>query len=44
VNQEIIPFPVRPWTFNGISERMLVSHYENDYGGAARTLRAFRQA
>jgi hypothetical protein len=31
VNHEIIPFPARPWTLNGISERMLVSHYENDY-------------
>ncbi len=39
---EIIPFPVRPWTLNGISERMLVSHYENDYGGAVRTLNAVR--
>src|SRR5262245_47298184 len=42
MNQEIIPFPVRPWTLNGISERMLVSHYENDYGNAVRTLNAVR--
>src|ERR1700694_5176462 len=40
VTQETIPFPVRPWTLNGISERMIVSHYENDYGSAVRTLNA----
>src|SRR3989442_14500789 len=42
MHQEIIPIPVRPWTLNGISERMLVSHYENNYGGAVRTLNAVR--
>ena len=39
---QIVPIPVRPWTLNGISERMLVSHYENNYGGAVRTLNAVR--
>ncbi|HEV8583645.1 MAG TPA: Fe-Mn family superoxide dismutase [Methylomirabilota bacterium] len=42
MRQEITPIPVRPWTLNGISERMLVSHYENNYGGAVRTLNAVR--
>src|SRR2546428_12026780 len=42
MHQEIIPIPVRPWTLNVISERMLVSHYENDYGGAVRALNAVR--
>jgi superoxide dismutase, Fe-Mn family len=42
VHQEISPLAVRPWTLNGISERMLVSHYENDYGTAVRTLNAVR--
>src|SRR5437899_1269399 len=42
MHQEIIPIPVRPWTLNGISERMIVSHYENNYGGAVRTLNAVR--
>jgi len=42
VHQEITPIPVRPWTLNGISERMIVSHYENNYGGAVRTLNAVR--
>jgi len=39
----IAPIPVRPWTLNGISERMLVSHYENNYGSAVRTLNAVRR-
>src|SRR2546428_1500478 len=42
MTQEISPIQVRPWTLNGISERMLVSHYENNYGGAVRTLNAVR--
>ena len=42
MQREISPIPVRPWTLNGISERMLVSHYENNYGGAVRTLNAVR--
>jgi Fe-Mn family superoxide dismutase len=41
--QEIRPIAVRPWTLNGISERMLVSHYESNYGGAVRTLNAIRR-
>src|SRR5215475_12013089 len=40
--QEISPIAVRPWTLNGISERMIVSHYENNYGSAVRTLNAVR--
>src|SRR5881227_4170700 len=42
MQQEISPIAVRPWTLNGISERMIVSHYENNYGGAVRTLNAIR--
>ena len=41
--QSIAPIQVRPWTLNGISERMLVSHYENNYGGAVRALNAIRR-
>jgi superoxide dismutase, Fe-Mn family len=40
---EISPIAVRPWTLNGISERMIVSHYENNYGAAVRTLNAVRR-
>ncbi len=42
MKQAISPIAVRPWTLNGISERMIVSHYENNYGGAVRTLNAVR--
>src|SRR5437899_6262447 len=42
IHQQIIPHPVSPWTLHGIAERMLVSHYENDYGGAVRALNAVR--
>jgi superoxide dismutase, Fe-Mn family len=42
MKQELRPIPVRPWTLNGISERMIVSHYEHNYGGAVRTLNAIR--
>ena len=38
--QEIAPIAVRPSTLSGISERMIVSHYENNYGQAVRTLNA----
>ena len=43
MDHEIAPIPVRPWTLNGMSERLIVSHYENDYGGAVRTLNAVRR-
>lgn len=43
MHQDITPIPVRPWALNGISERMIVSHYENSYGGAGRTLNAVRR-
>jgi superoxide dismutase, Fe-Mn family len=42
MNQPIAPIAVRPWTLNGMSERLIVSHYENNYGGAVRTLNAVR--
>jgi superoxide dismutase, Fe-Mn family len=43
MRQRIIPIPIRPWALNGISERMMVSHYENDYGTAVRTLNEIRE-
>lgn len=36
--QEITPIAVRPSTLSGISEQMLVSHYENHYGNTVRAL------
>ena len=43
MEQAIAPIPVRPWTLNGLSERLLVSHYEHHYGSAVRTLNAVRK-
>jgi superoxide dismutase, Fe-Mn family len=42
MHQEITPIPVRPWTLNGLSERLIVSHYENNYGAAVRALNVVR--
>jgi Fe-Mn family superoxide dismutase len=36
------PFLFKPQWMNGLSERLLVSHYENNYGGALRRLNAIR--
>jgi len=43
MDQPIAPIPVRPWTLNGLSERLIVHHYEQHYGGAVRTLNAVRR-
>ena len=43
MEQAIAPIAVRPSTLSGISERMIVSHYENNYGNAVRTLNAVRR-
>ena len=40
----IPPFLLKPQRMNGLSERLLVSHYENNYGGAVRRLNAIREA
>ena len=42
MRQHIMPIPCRPWMLNGLSERQIVSHYENNYGTAVRTLNAIR--
>jgi Fe-Mn family superoxide dismutase len=36
----IRPLLLKPQWMNGLSERLLVSHYENNYGGALRRLNA----
>jgi Fe-Mn family superoxide dismutase len=38
----LAPIPCKPWMLNGLSERLIVSHYENDYGAAVRSLNAIR--
>lgn len=37
---QIMPLPFKPPHLNGLSERLLASHYENNYGGAVRRLNA----
>ena len=37
---EIAPIFCRPWTLNGITARLIESHYENNYGGAVSRLNA----
>jgi len=34
----LVPLPFDPKTLKGLSERLLVSHHENNYGGALRNL------
>jgi Fe-Mn family superoxide dismutase len=37
---QIAPLFCRPWTLNGISARLIESHYEHNYGGALARLNA----
>lgn len=39
---KVRPFLLKPQWMNGLSERLLVSHYVNNYGGALRRLNAIR--
>ena len=38
MSYEIKPLPFDPKTIKGLSEKLLVSHYENNYSGAVRRL------
>ena len=40
---QIAPLFCRPWTLNGISPRLIESHYENDYGNALNSLNAITE-
>jgi superoxide dismutase, Fe-Mn family len=40
---QIAPLFCRPWTLNGISPRLIESHYENNYGGALNRLNAIAE-
>lgn len=37
---QIMPLPFKPPRLEGLSERLVASHYENNYGGAVRRLNA----
>ena len=39
----LAPLFCRPWTLNGMSPRLIESHYENNYGGALRRLNAITE-
>ncbi|WP_207480772.1 Fe-Mn family superoxide dismutase [Arenibaculum pallidiluteum] len=40
MRHEVLPLPFKPPRLDGLSERLLASHYENNYGGAVRRLNA----
>ena len=40
---QIAPLYCRPWTLNGITPRLIESHYENNYGGAVLRLNAIAE-
>jgi Fe-Mn family superoxide dismutase len=35
-DHRVLPLPFAAGSLNGISERMIVSHHENNYGGRVR--------
>jgi len=39
----LAPIFCRPWLLNGITPRLIESHYENNYGGALRRLNAITE-
>jgi Fe-Mn family superoxide dismutase len=39
---QVRPIPFKPSRLNGLSARLIASHYENNYGGAVRRLNAIR--
>jgi superoxide dismutase, Fe-Mn family len=42
VHHTIAPIACKPWSLNGLSEQLIVSHYEQHYGPAVRSLNAIR--
>src|SRR5256712_2053889 len=40
---QLKPIYCRPWLLNGLSLKLIESHYENNYGGAVRRLSAITQ-
>src|ERR1700693_5406047 len=40
---QLTPISTRPWLLNGLSPRLIESHYENNYGGALRRLNAITE-
>ena len=42
-SNNVVPLPFKPTALNGISERMIVSHHDNNYGGAVKNLNRTEQ-
>jgi hypothetical protein len=42
MHHRILPIPCRPYSLNWLPERLIVSHYENNYGAAVQSLNALR--
>ena len=42
MRRHIAPIACKPWALSGLSERLIVSHYEQAYGTAVRFLNAIR--
>ena len=42
MEQRILPLPIDPARLHGISEKIVVSHHQNNYGGAVKRLNAIR--
>lgn len=42
-NHTVVPLPFAPGSLNGLSERLISSHHENNYGGAVRNLNRAEQ-
>jgi superoxide dismutase, Fe-Mn family len=42
MRHRILPIPCKPYTLNWLPERLIVSHYENNYGAVVRSLNAVR--
>ena len=40
---QLKPILCRPWLLNGLSLKLIESHYENNYGGALRRLTAITE-
>ncbi len=40
---QLTPIHCRPWTINGLTLKLIESHYENNYGGAMRRLNAISE-
>jgi|SRR5690242_20723184 superoxide dismutase, Fe-Mn family len=42
MHHRIVPIPCKPYSLGWLPERLIVSHYENNYGAAVRSLNALR--